>query len=172
LSSLSICGSKPLLLCGNFTVDIPIPGLVAPNGSVEFQCKLPAQYDQPDRSKGVAWEICFLDDIYGGLISSLDPTNNQSLKHNWEPGLNFTSNPSTRFQQYGNWVADNGISQWGISLGQGYIIMNASSPLPTPSEGQLSFSSTKTGAWTQVEFSSNSSNPPEQFHMSICYDSL
>ena len=170
LLGLSICGSNPLLFCGNFTIDVPVPDLVGFDGLVKFESKLPAQYGQPDQSKGVPWEMYFLDTIYGGRIASLDPTNNQTLQHTWNPNLNYTSAPSVSLQQDSCWVADNGNSQWGVTLGHSYIVMNASQPVSVLPIGQLNFTSTLSGPWTQVNFSS--SNSSQSFSLSVCYDSL
>jgi hypothetical protein len=168
LLNLNTCGNNTITLCGNFTLDVSISGLVGFDGPVEFDCKLPLQTNQPDQAKGAPWEICFLDTIYGGLIPSLDPTNNQSLKHSWNPKLNMSNSPQTE----GGWVADNGHSQWAITVGHSYIIMNASQPLHLPPASRLNFSSTPSGHWTQAFFSSNLTNSSDSFSLSVCFDSL
>ena len=168
LLNLNICGHGPLALCGNFTMDLSISGLVGFDSPVEFSCELPRQNGQADQAKGVPWEMCFLDTIYGGLIPSLDPTNNQSLKHLWNSKLNMSNSPQTE----GGWIADNGNSQWAITLGHSYIIMNATQPLQFPPIGRLNFSSTPSGYWTEASFSSNVTKSSESFFLTVCFDSL
>jgi hypothetical protein len=167
ITDLRICDANPITLCGNFTADTSAPGLVAWNGSVGFDCKMPSQKELSNEAKGSAWLLCFLDSYAGGLISVLDPTNNQSLRHTWNSTVS-RRKISSKIGRDGNWVAHNGESSWYVDLGQGYIVMNASEPFA--SAGPLLWTSQASGPWTQVKYSANSSE--EYFRMSICYDAL
>jgi hypothetical protein len=178
LIDLSFCQTGPIQLCGNFTIDVPVPGLVSPDGPIEFGSKIAAQYNQSLETRGSPWLLYFLDTSAGGLIPALDPTNNKSLKHTWLPKVSLTSSPSSELQRNGGtWAAmpvNSSGPSWLVDLGHAYIIMNASEPSQTnPGAHLLWKNSTTSGPWTEVEYwYPNSSVRSEYLRMSICYDSL
>lgn len=178
LIDLSFCQTKPIQLCGNFTIDVPVQGLVSPDGPIEFGSKIAAQYNQNLETRGSPWLLYFLDTSAGRLISALDPTNNKSLEHTWLSKVSLTSSPSIKLQRKdGTWAAmpvNSSDPSWLVDLGHAYIIMNASEPSQTHIGDHLLWkNSTTSGPWTEVEYwYSNSSVGPEYFRMSICYDFL
>jgi hypothetical protein len=117
------------------------------------------------------WTLCNIDyqnATVGGLIPTLDFTNNASLEHSFE-GDQYT----------GNWLASNGNISWPVRFGQAFLLINITysrldALVNETIHANRSTEFTYSGPWTEFWLSPavDYDARPQKIRATLCYNAL
>ncbi|KAF2006194.1 hypothetical protein P154DRAFT_559322 [Amniculicola lignicola CBS 123094] len=179
--SLDICsGTDPEVrdkrLCGTVRTKQTMKDAINSPLTARFKCPFPEELVCAlDACSEARWTLCQLGPTLGGLISSLDPRNNDSLTHtfedwSWEGG------------DEGYWIAQNGNNNtWPVWTGNAYLFFNATGSnlrrgLNETSRFERNGPIDYLGPWAIVK--TVGSHPIDRspidksFHATLCFDTI
>jgi hypothetical protein len=172
----------PNRLVGIVTPAYTLPELVWNSTGVSFNCTSSPVELLPDLPPEVlaslppaamtasgdsTWTVCALNASAGGLIPTLDPTNNSTLPHKWIVGNRNVSGSA------GNWIASNGRS-WPVDVGNAYLVLNYSSNTGQSLDNvtaQWTFQNAS-GPFIEAMGHDILGNFTYKFHAAMCFDAM
>jgi hypothetical protein len=158
-------------LVGSVKPSVQVPGLIFNDTGVAFSC-LPSPVTRgpmnmvdlsdpiPGNVRDTTWTVCKLGAEAGGLISMLDPTNNESLRHQWSDD-----------ERRPSWMAVLGNSTWPVDLGNAYLVLNYSFGSDEGFDIKQGWNIQGDGPWIDAHHPI-ASDWETHIRVSLCYDAL